>query len=141
MFTGFWFRVMGSIASSQIYMLKSQSPEPQNVTVFANKGFFFLQFFSFTKPSTLKKILFYFGTQLINNVVLVSGIQKSDLAIHIHVSFFFQILFLLKLLQNIEQSSLCYIIGHYWFSILHIAVCTCQSQTPNLPLPHPSPPW
>ena len=30
--------------------------------------------------------LFYIGVQLINNVVLVSGVQQSDSVIHIHVS-------------------------------------------------------
>ena len=29
---------------------------------------------------------FYIGVQLMNNVVLVSGVQQSDPAIHVHVS-------------------------------------------------------
>ena len=33
----------------------------------------------------LKKILFYIGVQLINNVVLVSGVQQSYSVIHMHV--------------------------------------------------------
>ena len=43
-------------------------------------------------------------------IVLVSGVETSDSVIHIHVSIFFQILFLSRLLPNIEQSSLilCY---------------------------------
>ena len=36
--------------------------------------------------------LFNIGVQLINNVVLVSGVQQSDSVIHIHVSVLFQIL-------------------------------------------------
>ena len=60
---------------------------------------------------------------MINNVVLVSGIQKSDSVIHIQVSILFQILFPFRLLQNIEQSSLCYTVGPYWLSILNIALC------------------
>ena len=44
--------------------------------------------------------------ELINNIVLVSGIQQSDSVIH--VSILFQILFPFRLLQNIEQSSLCF---------------------------------
>ena len=86
------------------------------------------------------KFLFYIGEQLINNVVLVSGVQQSDSVIHIHVSILFQILFPPRLLQNIEQCSLCYTVGPCWLSILNIAVCTCQSQTPilSLPPPHPS---
>ena len=83
---------------------------------------------------TLKKFLFYIGVQLINNVVLVSGIQQSDSLIHIHVSVLFQILFPFRLLQCTEKSFLCYIVGPCWLSVLNIAVCTCQSQTPNLSL-------
>ena len=75
---------------------------------------------------------------MINNV-LVSGVQQSDSVIHIHVSILFQILFLFRLLQNIEQSSLCSTVGLCWLSILNIAVGTCQSQTPNLSAP-PFPP-
>ena len=69
---------------------------------------------------------------MINNVVLVSGVQQSESVIHIHVSILFQILFPFRLLHSIEQSSLCYTVGPCWLSILNIAVCTCQSQTPNL---------
>ena len=68
---------------------------------------------------------FYIGVQLINNAVLVSGVQQSDSVIHIHVSILFQILFPFRLLQNIEQSSLCCTVGPCWLSILNIAVCTC----------------
>ena len=71
---------------------------------------------------------------MINNVVLVSGVQQSDPVIHVHVSILFQILFPLRLLQNFEQSPLCYTVGPYWLSIFNIVVCTCQSQTPNLSL-------
>ena len=45
--------------------------------------------------------------QLINNVILVSGVRQNDSAIHIHVPIF-QILFSFKLSQNIGQSSLHY---------------------------------
>ena len=71
---------------------------------------------------------------MINNVVLVSGVQQSDSVIHIHVSLLFQILFTCRLLQNIEQSSLCYTVDPCWLSILNIVVCVCQSQTPSLSL-------
>ena len=37
------------------------------------------------------------------HVVLVSGVQQSDLVIHIHISTLFQILVPYKLLQNIEN--------------------------------------
>ena len=42
--------------------------------------------------------------QLINNVVLVSGVQQSDSALHIHVTILFQILFPFRLWQSIEFS-------------------------------------
>ena len=83
---------------------------------------------------------FYFILE-INNVVLVSGVQQSDSVIHIHVSILFQILFPFRLLQNIEQSSLCYTVGHCWLYVLNIDVCTCQSQTPSLSLPPTLSPW
>ena len=79
---------------------------------------------------------------MITNVVLISGVQQSDsvISIHTHVSILFQILFPFRLLQNIEQSSLCYTVGPSWLSILNTAVCTCQSQIPNLSL-SPFPLW
>ena len=45
---------------------------------------------------------------MINNVVLVSGVQQSDLVMHIHVFILFQILFLFRLLENTEQLSVLY---------------------------------
>ena len=81
--------------------------------------FFFLVIFLFFN------FLFCIGVQLIDNVVLVSGVQQSDSVIHIHVSILFHILFSIRLLQNTEQSSLCYTVGPCWLSILHIAVYTC----------------
>ena len=62
-----------------------------------------------------------------NKVVLVASIQQSDSVLHIHVFIIFQILSLFRLLHSIEQSSLCY---PCWLSILNVAVCTRQSQTP-----------
>ena len=64
---------------------------------------------------------------MINNVVLVSGVQQSDSVIHIHVSIPFPILFPFRLLQNTERSSLCCTIGACWLSVLSIAVGTCPS--------------
>ena len=69
---------------------------------------------------------------MINNVVLVSGVQQSDSVIHIHVCILFQILFPFRLLHNTEQGSLCYAVGPCWLSFLSIPVCTCQSQTWHL---------
>ena len=43
-------------------------------------------------------------TLLVNDAVLVSGIQPSDSVIHMHVSVLLQILFPFRLLLNIKQS-------------------------------------
>ena len=60
--------------------------------------------------------------------MLVSGVQQSDSVIHIHVSILFQILFPFRLLHNIEQHSLYYIVGLCWLSILNTEVYTCLSR-------------
>ena len=52
--------------------------------------------------------------QSINNVVLISGTQQNNLIIHVFGSILFQILFPVRLLQNIEQSSLYYTVGPFW---------------------------
>ena len=78
---------------------------------------------------------------MLYNVVLVSAVQQSESAIHIHVSILFQILFPFRLLLNIEQRSLCYTVGPCWLSILNIVVRTCQFQTSNLSLPPTLPLW
>ena len=38
----------------------------------------------------------------------------------------FQILLPYRLLQNIEYSSLCYMVGPCWLFIVYIVVCICQ---------------
>ena len=55
-------------------------------------------------------------TSLVNNVALLLGVQQRDSVIHIHVSLF-QILSPFRLLQTIEQGSLCYTVGPCWLSI------------------------
>ena len=69
-------------------------------------------------------------TELINNVVLVSGARQTNSVLHIFVSTAFQILFPFRLLRNIKQSSLHWTAGPCWFSMLNTAVCPCPSQTP-----------
>ena len=62
-------------------------------------------------------------------------VHSTATHLHIHVSTRFQflspIIFPFTLLHNIEQSSLYYIVGPCWLSMLHIAVCTCPSKLPN----------
>ena len=70
--------------------------------------------------------------QTINNVVIVSGEQRRDPAIHIHVSILLQPILPPRLPHNIEQSSLCYTVGPFWLSILNIALCPCPSQMPPI---------
>ena len=53
----------------------------------------------------------------------------------------FSKIFPFRLLQNTDQSSLCFIVVPCWLFVLNIAVCTCLSQIPNLSLsltPFPS---
>ena len=63
-------------------------------------------------------------------MLIVSGGQQRDSAIHIHVSILPQTPVPSRLPHNIEQSSLCCAVGLCWLSILNIAVCTCPSQAP-----------
>ena len=60
---------------------------------------------------------------MINNAMLVSGVQLSDSVIH--VSILSQILFPFRLLQTIEQSFLCPTVGPYWFEALILSYVTC----------------
>ena len=53
------------------------------------------------------------NSQLASNVVIVSGEQGRDSAMHIHVSILPQIPLPSKPPHNIEQSSLCYILVGY----------------------------
>ena len=73
----------------------------------------------------LLKMLYYVGVSLNNKVVVVSSVQQSDSVIHINVSILFQILFPFRLLQNMEQHSLCCIVGPRCLSVLNIAVSAC----------------
>ena len=64
-----------------------------------------------------KNILFYIEVQLTNNVVVVSGAQQSDSAIHIHVSILPQTPRPFRLPHHIEQSSPCCTACPSWLSI------------------------
>ena len=71
---------------------------------------------------------FYIRLKLINNVVIVSGEQWRDSAIHIHVSILPQTPLPSRLPHNVvEQSSMCYTVGPCWLSILNMAGWTCPS--------------
>ena len=79
----------------------------------------------------LFNFLFYISLHLINNVVIASDVQQSDSVIH--ESILFQIIFPLRWLYKIEQSSLWYTVAPCWSSILNITIYTCPSQTLNYP--------
>ena len=66
---------------------------------------------------------------MIYNVELVSGVQQGVIQLYsmaylFFFKLFFQILFPLKLLHNIEQSSLCSTVGPRWLSTVNIEGCT-----------------
>ena len=84
---------------------------------------------------SLSLSFFFIGVELIYNVMLVSGVQQSDSVIHTYI--LFQILFPYRLLWVIEYSSLCYVVGPCWLSILYVVMCICSLQTPNWSLPQP----
>ena len=67
--------------------------------------------------------------------MIVSGGQQRDSAVCIHVFILPQTPLLFGLPHNTEQSSMCYIVGFCWLSILNPAVWTCPSQTLYLPIP------
>ena len=56
---------------------------------------------------------------------LISAEQQSDSVIHIYIYILFHSLFHYGLLQNIEYSSLCYILRHWYLSALYVIVCIC----------------
>ena len=60
-------------------------------------------------------------TMVINSVVIVSGGQQRDSAIHLHASILPRSLLPSRLPCTIEQSSLCYTVRPCWLSILNIA--------------------
>ena len=63
-------------------------------------------------------------SQLMNNVLIVSGEQQRNSAIHTYVSILPQTPLPSRLPRNIGLSSMGYMIGPFWLSILNIAVCT-----------------
>ena len=75
------------------------------------------------------------GVLLINNAVIISGEQQKDSTRHIHIFILPQTPLPSRLPSSIKQSSLCYVVGSRWLSVLNIAVGTWPAQTPNYPAP------
>ena len=74
---------------------------------------------------------------MISNIVIVSGGQQRDSAVHIHVSILLQIPLPSSPAHNIEQSSLCYTVGPYWLSILNKAVYMLIPDSLTIPSLYP----
>jgi len=70
--------------------------------------------------NSISLFFFLIEVQLVNNIVLVSGVQQSDLIIHMYVQIFFKILFHYRLLQDIAPSSLHYTINPCCLSYFYI---------------------
>lgn len=74
----------------------------------------------------LVRLFVFIEIRLIYIVVLVSGVQHSDSGyIYTHIYVIFQIVFLYRLIQNIEYSSLCNTVRSYRLSVLYTVVCIC----------------
>ena len=58
--------------------------------------------------------LFCIGVLLINNVMVVSGEQQKDSAVHIHTAVLPQTPHPSRLPHNIQQSPMCYIVRTCW---------------------------
>ena len=71
---------------------------------------------------------------IIYNIVLVSSVQWSDSVIHMYI-FFFQILLHYMLLQDMEESSLCYAVGLWkspWYVHVGMMVGWLSADTKNI---------
>ena len=127
--------VLGSCVTLHMLFLWLECPFPPSYhATFSSEMSFSLKPFWSSKQelyalSLLKTFYFVLGVYPINNVVIVSGKQRRDSAIHVHVSVLLQTPLPSKLPHSIEQSSMCCTIGPCWLTILNIAVCTCPSQT------------
>ena len=95
-------KVLGASASASVLLMNIQDWFPLGLTGLISLLYFVLGY-----------------KQLTNNVVIFSGEQQRDTAIHVHVSLLSQTPLLSSRPHNIEQSSLCYT-GNYTGSLLVI---------------------
>ena len=73
--------------------------------------------------------------QSIFTILCLFQVYSKVIWLYIYIqSFFFQIIFLGRVLQNIEQSPLCYTVGPCLFSILYMQQCVCSSLVPDMPV-------
>ena len=85
--------------------------------------------------------LIFYWSLLLYNVVLVSAVEHSDSAKHIHTPPLFWISFPFRSPQSTEQNSLCRTVDSCWLSLKYIVVYICQTLSPNPFSPLPFPPW
>lgn len=97
-----------------------------NYQHFASHAFFPPPIFFFFCCSIFLTLFFKIYGQF---TMLVSGVQHNNSVIHtytyLYIYIFFRLFSLCILLQNIEYSSLSYIVSPCWLSILHVVVCIC----------------
>ena len=72
----------------------------------------------------------FIAIQLTYSVVLVSGVQQSESVIHMPISIPFQILFPYRLLQRLEEVSLCWTGGPSPSSVPYVVVCYVSPSPP-----------
>ena len=73
-------------------------------------------------------------------IKMLCSFQEYSKVIQLYVCILFQIPFLLRLLQNIEQTSLCYAVGPCWLSILNTVVYITSIWDAQF-IPSPLPLW
>ena len=125
------------------------------------RGFLLLKevmsFFFFNEDSVQLFFFFFFfffnfiGVQLTDHAVLVSGVQQSEyiymcvcvyiypflIQFYIYIYIYLHSFFPYRLLQSIEQTSLCYTVGPCQISVLYIQQCVYVNHIPYfIPRPH-----
>ena len=82
--------------------------------------------------------LFFIELWLNNNVALITVAQQNDAVIYICTHILFHIHFPYGLSQDIEYSSLCYIVRPCYLSILYNQFASANLKLPIQPSPTPS---
>ena len=111
----------------------------------------YLKNWSCTRPNAwsllLNAALYIWRWDLYNFLLKYSRFKMCQSLLYSKVTplytyrYFLNILFHYSLPQDTEYSSLCYTVGPYCLSTLHIIVYICYSHTPSPALHPPPPPW
>ena len=86
-----------------------------------------MQHFSFS-------FLFYTGAELVNNVVLISGVQQGDTVIHIHVTTFFKLCSHLDYYRVLNSASYSLTAGPFVSYILETQILHLSMSWTLLPI-------